>query len=264
VKVRHLTLSTAALALVLATGVGNAVAAPSASPAPTPPVTGTITVAAASSLVNVFPVIATAFEKRYPGTDVRFSFAGSATLVSQVIAGAPVDVLATAAELNMATADNAGKVGTPLLFAKNTMMIATPKGNPAHITSVNDLSRPGLKIGICAANQPCGAAARQVFANAGISVTPATLTPDVRTLLNQVISGDLDAGIVYVTDVKSEPTGVTGVAIPTSINATTTYPIATVNHAPNAAAAAAFVNYVRFTRSAQGILRAYGFARPWL
>jgi ABC-type molybdate transport system substrate-binding protein len=53
------------------------------------------------------------------------------------------------------------------------------------------------------------------------------------------------------------------VAIPTNLNVTTTYPIATVLNSPNSVAAWAFVRYVRFSLSAQGLLRAYGFTKPW-
>ena len=85
----------------------------------------------------------------------------------------------------------------------------------------------------------------------------------IRDVLGKVMADEVDAGIVYVTDVKAAGSNVTSVAIPPGSNVTTTYPIATVIGAPNAAAARAFVTYVRFTTSAQGILRAYGFARPW-
>jgi molybdate transport system substrate-binding protein len=226
-------------------------------------VTGTITVSAAASLTDVFPVIAQAFQKRYPGTTVRFNFGGSSTLVNQIKAGAPVDVLATASEPTMWTAVNAGLVGKPLLFAKNTMAIAMPADNPARITKLADLARPGTLVGVCAATVPCGAAARELLALNKVSITPVTQELDVRSLLGKVVSGDLDAGIVYVTDVKAVGSKVKSISIPTSLNVTTTYPIATVGKTTNPVAAQRFVDYVRYSLSAQGILRAYGFAKPW-
>ncbi|MDO8732194.1 MAG: molybdate ABC transporter substrate-binding protein [Actinomycetota bacterium] len=237
----------------------QAVPTPAASPAPT----GSITVSAAASLTDVFPVIANAFMKKYPGTTVKFNFAGSSTLVQQIIAGAPVDVLATASEPTMWTAVSAGRVGTGLLFAKNTMAIAMPLGNPAKIAGLSSLSRNGVLVAECAVTVPCGAAARDLLAKNGVTVKPVTLELDVRSVLAKVMAGEVDAGIVYVTDVKSVGSKLASIAIPNELNITTTYPIAAVKSAANPTAARAFVNYVRFTPSAQGILRAYGFARPW-
>jgi len=226
--------------------------------------TGAITVSAAASLMDVFPRVGAAFQRRYPGTTVTFNFAGSSTLVSQVLAGAPVDVVATASEPTMWKARTAGAVNQPQLFARNSMIIAVPPGNPARIRSVADLGRPGLLIGMCDVSVPCGAAARDVLAAADVQLTPVTRELDVRALLSKVMSGELDAGIVYVTDVKAVgPTKVGSIAIPQLLNVTTTYPIASVRSSGNPVTAQAFVDYVRSSPSAQGLLRAYGFQRYW-
>jgi molybdate transport system substrate-binding protein len=222
-----------------------------------------MTVSAAASLTDAFPQIAAAFMKKYPGTTVKFNFGGSSALVEQINAGAPVDVLATASESTMWKAVNAGHAGLPLLFAKNTMAIAMPPGNPKGITRLSDLSNPDVKVAVCAGAVPCGAAARDLFTLNNLVVKPVTQELDVRSVLGKVIADEVDAGIVYVTDIKAVGNKVTSVAIPPASNVTTTYPIATVVGAPNATAARAFVAYVRFTPSAQGILRAYGFAKPW-
>jgi molybdate transport system substrate-binding protein len=224
---------------------------------------GTITVSAAASLTDVFPAIARAFGRKYPGVTVRFNFGGSTALVEQVIAGAPVDVLATASEQTMGTAVSAGRVGRPLLFARNRMAIAMPPDNPARITHLADLSRPGVLVATCAVAVPCGTATRDLLARNGVTVTPVTLELDVRAVLGKVMAGEVDAGVVYVTDVRAVGSRVSAVFITSDRNVVTTYPIAAVTDAPNPVAARAFVDYVRFTSSAQGILRAYGFARPW-
>jgi molybdate transport system substrate-binding protein len=252
----------AALVVTAVAGAGSSYAVADRPAAP-PKVTGTITVSAAASLTDVLPVIAKAFTKKYPGTNVRFNFGGSSALAEQVNAGAPVDVLATASESSMWKAVNAGHAGAPLLFAKNTMAIAMPPGNPKGITSLTDLAHPGVQVAVCAVQVPCGAAARDLFKLNGVTVKPVTQELDVRAVLGKVMADEVDAGIVYVTDVKSVGSKVTSVAIPVARNVTTTYPIATVVGAPNATAARAFVAYVRYTPSAQGILRAYGFAKPW-
>lgn len=249
-------------AAVVAVAIVAIAPAAAAVPTATGP-SGTVTVSAAASLTDVFPVIAKEFEKRFPGVTVRFNFASSSALVEQVIAGAPVDVVATASESTLWKATNAGLTGRPLLFAKNTMAIAVAPGNRAGITRLSDLQKPGVLVAVCLPAAPCGSAANQIFAKNLLKVKPVTQELDVRGVLNKVTTGEVDAGIVYVTDIKIAGNSVASVAIPRDQNVLTTYPIASVTHAPNPAAAAAFVSYVRYTPSAQGILRVYGFAKPW-
>lgn len=241
--------------------IAAVVAVPSlATPKPSTTPSGSITVSAAASLTDVFPAIAAAFEKRYPQIDVTFNFSSSSALVEQIRAGAPADVLATASEATMTSAVTNGLVRRPLPFARNTMMIATPPGNPAGVRSLSDL--PHVTVALCETAVPCGTAARDLFAKNRITVTPVTRELDVRAVLGKVMADQVDAGIVYATDVRSAGRKVTGVPIPSSRNVTTTYPIAVVADSRQRAAAQAFVDYVRLTPSAQGILRSWGFAKP--
>ena len=223
----------------------------------------TLTVSAAASLTDVFPVIAEAFSTRYPNITIRFNFAGSNALVEQLRAGAPVDVLATASESTMWTAVNIGWAARPWLFARNSLVIATPRGNPARIRTVRDLTRPGIQVATCAEAVPCGTAANELFARNDITVRPVTRELDVRAVLGKVIADQVDAGIVYATDARSAGKNVTTVRIPAADNVTVTYPIATVRSAKHQVAANAFVHFVRFSPSAQRILRAWGFERAW-
>ena len=252
----------AVCAVVIAVGMTTTLGSGVSTAAPAQP-RGIVVVSAAASLTDVLPVIAAGFQKRYPGTEVRFNFGGSPQLVEQVNAGAPVDVLATASEPSMAKAVAARSVGRPLLFAKNSMAIAMPPGNRAGVTSLRSLQDPSITTAACAPAVPCGVAATALFARNRVTVRPVTLELDVRSVLGKVMSDEVDAGIVYVTDVRAAGSKVTSIAIPASQNVTTTYPIATVASAPNPVGAAAFVSYVRYTTAAQGILRAYGFAKPW-
>lgn len=223
----------------------------------------TITVSAAASLTDVFPVIARAFTKRYPQLTVTFNFGSSNSLVEQIRAGAPVDVLATADEASMWRATNANLTGSPILFARNTMAIATPKGNPARVSSLEDLQDPAVSVAICAPQVPCGRLAAELLAKNSLTIIPVTKEVDVRSVVGKVIADQVDAGIVYSTDVKAFPDDLTGVSIPMANNVVTNYPIATVNDSRNAQAAKAFVDYVRYSSSAQRILRAWGFSKPW-
>lgn len=223
----------------------------------------TITVSAASSLTDVFPVIAKAFNTRYPKLSVKFNFGGSNALVEQLRAGAPVDVLATASEPTMWAAIRGEWVSPkPLHFARNTMVIATPAGNPAGITSLDGLQSPDVLTAVCAIEVPCGLATRRLFSVNNISVTPVTRELDVRAVLGKVIADQVDAGIVYFTDARSARKSVTTITIPADKNIRTTYLIATIIDSSKQQAAQAFVDYVRYSTSAQSILRTWGFAKP--
>jgi molybdate transport system substrate-binding protein len=224
--------------------------------------TGTITVFAAASLMGTFTQLGKQFEAAHPGDTVKLSFGGSSTLATQITGGAPADVFASAAPANMDTVVSAGDASSPKDFAKNTAEIAVPPTNPAKVTSVSDLAKSSVKVALCQPKVPCGVVASQVFKNAGVTVKPVTLQPDVKSVLTQVELGNVDAGMVYVTDVKAAGTKVKGVTIPASQNASTLYPIATISSSStHQAEAEAFVAYVLSPAGVQ-VLTAAGFQQP--
>lgn len=185
----------------------------------------------------------------------------SAALRRQILEGAPVDVLATADTFNMDRVVEHGEVATePEVFASNRMEIVVPAGNPARITGLDDFSDEKLLIGLCAETAPCGVFAREVLENAGVVASIDSNEPDVRALLTKVGGGDLDAGIVYVTDVLSSGE-VEGLAIPQDVNVLTDYPIAAIADGPNPAMAALFVEFV-LSEQGRVILDRYGFSSP--
>jgi molybdate transport system substrate-binding protein len=222
---------------------------------------GSITVLAASSLTEAFTTIGKQFEAANPGTKVTFSFAASSDLATQITAGAPADVFAAASTKTMQTVVSAGDAASPATFAKNVMEIATPPANPANVTGVDSLASSSVKTAVCQPQVPCGVAAQTVFTNAKVTVKPVTLEPDVKSVIGKVELDEVDAGMVYVTDVKAAGAKVKGIVIPSSINATATYPIAALAHSSNAATAAAFVAYV-LSPAGQSVLQAAGFLPP--
>jgi molybdate transport system substrate-binding protein len=118
-----------------------------------------------------------------------------------------------------------------------------------------------VKVALCQPKVPCGVVAAQVFKNAGITVKPVTLQPDVKSVLTQVELGNVDAGMVYVTDVKAAGAKVKGVPVPAGDNASTLYPIATISSSTRQAEAEAFVSYV-LSPAGQQVLAAAGFQAP--
>ncbi len=252
-----------AAALVL-TGCGGtsddaAATAPSSSAAG---LDGTLTVFAAASLTDVFTDLGEQLGARNPDLDVQFNFAGSSALATQLTQGAPADVFASANEAQMAVVADAGLAdGDPAMFAANVLQIAVPAGNPAGVTGLADLAREELTVAVCAPQVPCGAAAEDVLAAAGVTAAPDTLEEDVRAALTKVELGEVDAALVYTTDVTAAGDVVEGIDVPEAEQVVNEYPIATLADAPNPEAAAAFVELVRSEEGLQALADA-GFRTP--
>jgi molybdate transport system substrate-binding protein len=219
---------------------------------------GTITVFAAASLTDTFNAVGDAFEGANPGVTVEFNFAGSSALREQILAGAPADVFASANPSNMTQVVDAGAATGSSPFVENQLQIAVPTGNPAGVTGLADFADGDLLIGLCAEEVPCGQFGREALAAAGITPSIDTNEPDVRSLLTKIEAGELDAGIVYRTDVLAAGDAVEGIDIPADQNVIATYPIAALAESANPEAAAAFVAFV-LSPEGQDILAEYGF-----
>lgn len=222
---------------------------------------GQITVFAAASLTGSFTTLGQQFQTAHPGTKISFNFGASSTLATQITQGAPADVFASASTKNMQTVVAAKAADSPTDFVSNSGEIAVAKGNPGGVTSLADLARSGVTVAVCQAQVPCGALATSIFAKAGITVKPVTQEADVKSTLAKVTTGAVDAGIVYVTDVKAAGDAVQGIEIPADQNATTEYPIATLTGARNSDLAKAFTAYV-LSADGMKVLTAAGFAAP--
>ncbi|MGB7980481.1 MAG: molybdate ABC transporter substrate-binding protein [Candidatus Nanopelagicales bacterium] len=240
-------------------GCGSAPEASSASGHATDTITGEILVFAAASLTEPFTTIGAQLESDHPGTTVTFSFAGSSALATQITTGAPADVFAPASASAMDQVIEAGTAATAVTFATNTLAIAVPPSNPGGVASLADLADPAVKVALCQEQVPCGTVAQKVLANADVAIAPVTLEPDVKAVLTKVRIGEVDAGLVYVSDVVAAGDDVARISIPADVNASTSYPIAVLTEGPTRAAAQAFVDEVRSERG-QAVLQSAGFA----
>ena len=209
--------------------------------APVPQERQTVTVFAAASLTGSFEQIANAFEAENPGVDVVFNFGGSSGLATQIAEGAPADVFASAS-----TAQLSGDI-----FATNQLEIAVAEGNPGDITGLEDFANPDKLIALCAVEVPCGAASDKLFTEAGIAPSVDTYEQDVKAVLTKVELGEVDAGLVYVTDVLEA--GVDGIPVSSP---PVDYPIAALTKQGKA-----FVAFV-LSPAGQQILRKAGFGAP--
>jgi molybdate transport system substrate-binding protein len=221
-----------------------------------------LTVYAAASLQKTFTELGTQFQAAHPGTTVKFNFGGSSDLVSQLQQGAPADVFASAdvANMNKAVAGHL-VAGTPKNFATNSMEIATPPGNPAQVTSFASLANPKAKVVVCAPQVPCGAATVAIEHKTGVTLKPVSEESSVTDVLGKVTSGEADAGVVYVTDVKGAGPAVQGIVIPSQDNAVNTYPIGVLATSGNQSAAGQFEDFV-LSPQGQQVLANAGFGAP--
>jgi molybdate transport system substrate-binding protein len=219
---------------------------------------GTVTVFAAASLTGSFEQLGEQLERDHPGVTVVLNLGASSALAQSIVAGAPADVFAAASPATMAGVTDAGDATGPTVFARNRLQIAVPKDDPGGVRGLADLARPELKVALCAPQVPCGAGGAQGLAAPGGSPPPAHLEQDVKAALSKVVLGEVDAALVYRTDVLAAGGDVRGIAFPEADVAVNDYPVVALADAPNPTAARAFVELV-LSPAGQRVLAGAGF-----
>ncbi|WP_406692930.1 molybdate ABC transporter substrate-binding protein [Saccharopolyspora sp. ID03-671] len=245
------------LALTLLAGCGQAQPGQEVQPGQAPAERKTVTVLAAASLTESFDELGKRFTAEHPDVEVRFDYQGSSTLAEQIKQGRPGDVFASADDKNMAKV--ADLVSSPQTFATNRLTLVVPPGNPGHVTSLHDLG--GKKLVVCAPQVPCGAATQKVARAAGVGLQPVSEENDVKQVLQKVVAGEADAGLVYVTDAEAAGDQVQVIDFPESPQVVNSYPIATVKDSQQPQAADEFVSFVRGPVGHE-VLGAHGFDVP--
>jgi molybdate transport system substrate-binding protein len=226
---------------------------------------GSIKVSDAASLTEAFEQIGHDFTEANPSISVTFNPGSSSTLAMQIqqTDGVGIDTFASADETNLDKLVSANLVdGTPVVFARNRLVIVTKPGNPKHVKSLADFASLGI-VSLCGETVPCGKCAAQVLRQTDVTIpeTKVTRGADVKATLDAVTHGDADAAIVYVTDAKTAGKDVTSVAIPDDQNAIAVYPIATLTSSGNKKVSRAFVDYVTGSKG-EAVLKSYGFLPP--
>lgn len=257
----------ALLGALLLAGCGAAPA--TANPSTPAPIT--LNVFAAASLTDSFNAISAKFHQLHPNITIKPDYDGSPTLEQQIANGAPADIFASADTTNMQKASQAGLVGSSQLFVRNRLVVILPTSNPAHISTLKDLAKPGVKIDLAAPAVPVGKYARQVIAllaaspDYGAAYQSAVLSnivsqeENVKAVVQKVQLGEADAGIVYVTDVTpSASAQITSITIPDQFNVIAEYPIAVVKTSTHSSEAQSFLQYV-LSADGQAILQQYHF-----
>ena len=221
-----------------------------------------VVVFAAASLTEPFARLADELEERRPDLEVDLHTAGTAQLVLQLREGAPADVFAAADEESMAAITAAGLVAEPpRVFATNRLSIVTAPGNPHAIAGLADLARGGLLVALCAPDVPAGRYARAVLARAGVTLRSASDEPSVKAVVNKVLLGELDAGVVYASDTHGLERRLEAVAIPADANVVARYPVTRTARGERSEGARAFLDLLLSEDGAR-VLEACGFGRP--
>jgi molybdate transport system substrate-binding protein len=221
-----------------------------------------VTVFAAASLRSAFEEIAERFEDAHPDTTVDLHFAGTSRLAFQVEEGAPADVFASADAVQMDRLVAQGCVAAePRVFARNELSIVTAPGNPHRMAGLVDFSRTDLRFALCGPGVPGGRYAREALARSGVAVPPSSDEPHVKAVVAKVELGEVDAGIVYRTDVLAAAERIHAVPIPPQQQVVAAYPIATLAGSRSPEAAQAFVSFV-LGDTGRAVLVSEGFALP--
>lgn len=227
-----------------------------------------LTVFAASSLTEAFEELALRFERQHGGVEVRLNFDGSSTLATQIAAGAPADVFASADETQMRMVVDEGLTeAEPQIFARNRLVLITAEG--AGITRLEGLTDPGVLLVLAAPEVPVGSYARAALARMNevygadfaerVLANVVSEEANVRQLVLKVALGEADAAIVYVTDgAAAVAEGVHTLTIPEDLNVVGRYAITVSADAGSPELARAFVALV-LSAEGQAILGAYGF-----
>jgi molybdate transport system substrate-binding protein len=214
-----------------------------------------VTVFAASSLTKSFTEIGKQFEVENPGTKIVFSFGASSTLAEQINSGAPADVFASASQKSMDSVS--AEIPASKVFTTNRVVVAFPVAKP--LAAVIDLNNPAIKWVQCDHQVPCGSVADAALKADGVTGTPVSLEPDVKSVTGKLTTLEVDAAIIYATDVKSSGADFSFLEFSNLEKATTKYPIGVT--LSTSSKAQAFVDFV-LSDVGQKVLRDAGFGSP--
>ena len=224
-------------------------------------------VSAAASLSDVLPEVAKSWEAQ-GGEKIAFNFAASSALVSQIEAGAPVDLLVTADESTMGRLEKAALVlaGTRRPLLGNRLAVIVPTGSKIQLTKAAELANPGVKRLALADPEavPAGKYAKAWLESLGVwaSVEKRVVpTLNVRAALAAVAAGEADAGVVYLTDVGATATVRIAFTVPAGEAPPIVYPVAVIAGSKNPASARDLLKVLE-SPAARAIFDRFGFERP--
>jgi molybdate transport system substrate-binding protein len=223
----------------------------------------TLTVSAAASLKDAL----TGYGARFDKAKARFSFAGSDELAAQIRKGARPDVFASANTKLPDELYKEGLVQKPVTFAGNRLVLAVPASSDAAIASLKDIGKAGTTLAVGSEGVPVGSYTRTVLAKLPESESSAILKnvrseePDVAGIVGKLTQGAVDAGFVYISDVRATGGKLKAIELPESLQPTVAYGVAIVKDAKHEDAAKTFVDGL-LDGAGRDALDAAGFEPP--
>jgi molybdate transport system substrate-binding protein len=202
----------------------------------------TLTIFASPSLTDAITGMTRAYSGTYPGVQFETIFEPDSDLARRAAQGQTPDLMAVE---DPATLLAAGATGTPEHFARGQIVLAVPRQNPARVVQLSDLARPGVRVALCDASQPCGRVTEAVLAEGHVTIAEGALRePDVRAALRHVTDGTADVALVYRSDALLARDAVLTVEVPASGVALADFVAIVPERAPNAGVAKGFLEYL--------------------
>ncbi len=231
-----------------------------------------IIVFAASSLTESFNELAAEFEKLENGTvKVVYNFAGSQVLKTSVENGAKADIFASASVKYMEELEEKGFVSGYSIFAQNRLVIIKNINSSYSITKLGDLSAEGMKIAVGDESVPVGMYWEQALEAAyadgelkagersSIERNIKTRELNVKDVVSKVTLNEVDAGVVYKTDVTNAILEkVEEIDLPVFQKFDSNYPAAVLKDSEGKTEALKFYNFLLSDKGKE-ILKKYNF-----
>lgn len=220
-----------------------------------------LTVSAAASLKQAF----TQYGRDFPEARARFSLAGSDELAAQIEQGVKPDVYAAANTKLPQQLYEKGLVEQPTVFAGNRLVLAVPAGSG--IGALEDLAANGVALAVGAEDVPVGAYTRTVLdklpaaQRRAILANVRTEEPDVAGITGKLTQGAVDAGFLYVSDVRATDGALEAIELPDALQPDVAYGVAVVKGARHPQEARAFIAGLLDGDGARALERA-GFEPP--
>jgi molybdate transport system substrate-binding protein len=221
-----------------------------------------LVVFAASSLGQTFADLGKKFENTHPGVSIQFSFLSSATLATQLLAGAPADLFASASESDMARVNQI--VLSSKFLASNRIVLGVPKigqAGKSRINKLTDLNRSNLKWIQCVHSAPCGVATDRALGVYGkIDSKPVSLEANVSSVVSKLINGEVDAAFIYHTDYVAHASALREIRFSDTPSTETHYQIGVLKVSKHPTEAQRFMDYL-LSAHGIGVLSRAGFSR---
>jgi len=231
-----------------------------------------LTVFTAASLTGAFGEIGEMFENE-TGIHVAFNFDGSQALRTQLENGAYADAFASANMRQMNAVKDEGLMNNSsiAIFTKNKLSLIVPRDNPAKITNLSDLARPGLKIVMGTKDVPVGDYSLQIIARLGndsaygpdyetkVLANVISQETNVNYVVTKVALGEADVGFAYVSDITEDlASKVDKIAIQDEYNIIAEYPMGILLESKYPAESQEFMDLV-ISDEGKAVMEKYGF-----